>query len=229
MAKKTEAGSAVIFDFNGVLVWDLPIHEAAWNDFASRRRGSLLTEQEMERNVHGRTNRQILEHIVGRGLTEAEEIQLGDEKESMYRQRCSDLGDDFQLSPGAVELLEALREGGIPYTIATSSGPDNVQFFVERLQLERWFERSLIVFDDGTLPGKPAPDIYLKAATVLAVAPEQCTVIEDALSGIAAARAAGARQIIALGPAHKRNALLEVPGVSRVIESLAEISLDDLA
>lgn len=64
--------------------------------------------------------------------------------------------------------------------------------------MERWFDPEKIVYDDGTLPGKPNPDIYLKAARTIGLAPSRCVVVEDAVSGIEAARRAGAGYIVAM-------------------------------
>jgi HAD superfamily hydrolase (TIGR01509 family) len=228
MREPSSSEAAVIFDFNGVLLWDSELHEAAWNHIALSRRGRLLTEDELSRSVHGRTNRQVLEYVMGHALSDAEALTLADEKEAIYRRRCLDLGEGFRLSPGAADLLQALRERRVPYTIATSSGRENLEFFITHLDLESWFDCSLIVFDDGTFPGKPAPDIYVKAAARLAVAVERCAVIEDALSGIAAAREAGIGRIVALGPPDKWDTLRALPGVSRVVSSLTELTPDEL-
>jgi beta-phosphoglucomutase-like phosphatase (HAD superfamily) len=133
------------------------------------------------------------------------------------------LGDAFELSPGAVELLEFLAAHEIPYTIATASGKSNVGFFFEHLDLNRWFDVDRIVYDDGSRPGKPAPDIYLEAARSLGLEPAQCVVIEDSISGVQAAHAAGIGCIIALGPASRHTALASLAGVSLVVENLGQV------
>ncbi|EKU99242.1 haloacid dehalogenase superfamily protein, subfamily IA, variant 3 with third motif having DD or ED [Leptolyngbya sp. PCC 7375] len=216
---------AVIFDFNGVLVFDSPIHEAAWNEFATQHRGYPMTEKEIETYVHGRTNHQILNYLIDQHLSITEEQKLAGEKEDLYRQLCLKKGDLFCLSPGAVTLINDLRAKQIPYTIATSSGRDNIDFYIKELNLGSLFNLSDIIFDDGTLPGKPAPDIYLKAAEVLKKEPKYCIVIEDSLSGIASANNAGIGHIIALSEPQKHHSLREVSGVTSVVGSLAEISL----
>ncbi|MFN2104070.1 MAG: HAD family hydrolase, partial [Candidatus Promineifilaceae bacterium] len=95
-------------------------------------------------------------------------------------------------------LLDFLVEREIPHTIATASGKGNVDFFVEHLDLGRWFDATKIVYDDGTMAGKPAPDFYLAAAQRLGLPPERCIVIEDSISGLRAAQAAGIGRVIAL-------------------------------
>src|SRR5256886_15261095 len=61
------------------------------------------------------------------------------------------------------------------------------------------FRSAKIIYDDGSRPGKPAPDVYLAAARNIGVAPHECAVVEDAVSGIAAAHAAGIGYIVAIG------------------------------
>jgi len=187
-------------------------------------------------HVHGRNNRYTLEYLVGRPLDGAEVARLAEDKEAIYRRLClAEPGQDhgrqgdggyvagFRLSPGAVELLDHLAASGVPQTIATASGRGNVDFFVEHLALERWFDPARIVYDDGTLPGKPAPDLYRRAAEVLGQPPARCVVVEDSQAGIEAARAAGIGYLVALGPRQRHEALRRLPGVDRVIESLGEL------
>jgi beta-phosphoglucomutase-like phosphatase (HAD superfamily) len=99
---------------------------------------------------------------------------------------------------------------------------------VAHLNLARWFHVPDIVFDDGLLPGKPAPDTYLRPAQNLCLKPGDCIVVEDAYSGIQAAREAGIGRIIAIGPASTHDRLREIDGVDDVIESLNHIPKEGL-
>jgi beta-phosphoglucomutase-like phosphatase (HAD superfamily) len=71
------------------------------------------------------------------------------------------------------------------------------------------------------MPGKPAPDIYLKAARNLDLPPSSCVVVEDAVSGIQSAHAAGIGYVIGMASVATREELMATPGVSAAIESLA--------
>lgn len=216
--------AAFIFDFNGVLWWDGHLQDRAWGDFSARLRGVPLSPAEMAVHVHGRNNRHTLEYLLDRRLDEAELASLSEEKEEVYRQLClAEDGYGFRLSPGAVPLLERLVALGIPRAIATASGRGNVDFFVAHLALHRWFDPADIVYDDGTLPGKPAPDLYLRAAQVLGQPPSRCLVVEDSRAGIEAARRAGIGYLVALGPRPLHEALRKLPGVDQVVESLEEL------
>jgi HAD superfamily hydrolase (TIGR01509 family) len=212
----------VVFDLNGVLWWDGHLHEQAWQRMAQRLRGARLSPEEMADHVHGRHNDHTLVFLLGRPLDDAEAGRLGEEKEVIYRQLCLADAAAFRLSPGAARLLDWLAARGVPRTIATAAGKANLDFFIAHLHLDRWFDVATIVYDDGTRPGKPAPDSYLEAVRRLKVEPACCIVIEDSRSGIAAARAAGIGRIVALGPADRHAALACLPGVSLVVKSLVD-------
>lgn len=212
----------VIFDFNGVLLWDNPLHEEAWRVYSARLRGYPMTTEEMQTVVHGRTNRDIFDHVLGRPVPDEELRPLIEEKERIYQQLALAAGEAYRLSPGAVSLLDHLRDNDIPRAIATSSPRMNIDFYIEQLHLLNWFTRETIIYDRGQYPGKPAPDIYLEAAERLGRPPARLIVVEDAIMGVASAHAAGIGLIIGIGPAEEHAQLAELPGVGRVIETLGE-------
>lgn len=73
-------------------------------------------------------------------------------------------------------------------TIATATVKENVEFYFDVFHLDQWFDFDKVTFDDGSFPGKPAPDIFLIASEKLGLRPEECLVIEDAFSGLTAAK-----------------------------------------
>lgn len=212
----------VIFDFNGVLLWDNHLHEEAWRRFSARLRGTPMSDEEMRRQVHGRVNLDIFAYVLGRAVTQAEMQPLMEEKEATYRQLALESIEDYRLSPGATALLDDLAAAAVPRAIATSSPAVNVAFFIEHLELSRWFAPAHIIHDRGLYPGKPAPDIYLEAAERLGIAPHHCIVVEDSIAGITSARAAGIGGIVAIGPSVDHAALAALPGVGAVIEDLRQ-------
>ncbi len=205
----------VIFDFNGVLLWDNHLQEKAWKQFSKQLRGTALSDVEMAEHVHGRVNRHTLEYLARRPLSADEADTLSEQKENIYRNLCLENTDSFCLSPGAIQLLDFLVANHIPHTIATASGKGNVNFFIEYLHLELWFQLDRIVYDNGSFPGKPAPDIYKIAAQIIGMAPQDCIVIEDSQSGIKSAIRAGIGKVVALHPNGERP-----PGAHTVIKSL---------
>ena len=218
----------LIFDFNGVLLWDTHLQEVAWMQFSAEIRGTPFSYKETIVHVHGRNNQHTLEYLTGKPVVDDELERLTQQKETIYRQLYLEQGAEFKLSPGAVELLNYLVARDIPHTIATASEKTNLDFFVEHLSLTKWFDLAKIVYDDGRRPGKPAPDIYLEAANRLELKPGQCIVVEDSHSGIEAANAAGIGHIVALGPVDRHHRLRQLPGVNRVVENLGEIPKEQL-
>lgn len=189
----------LIFDFNGVLLIDQHLHDSVFRKTAERIMGRVPSEEEFRNSIHGRINKLIFEFFHGRGLSNDELTQEAHNKEFAYQELSIQEGEKYRLADGAKQILDELKNRKIPFTIATSSPSMNIGFFDKMLGLSQWFDITKIACDDGTMRGKPAPDLYLKAAQALNLEPKKCVVIEDARSGIAAAYAAGIGHIIAIG------------------------------
>ncbi len=194
----------IIFDFNGTLLWDTMLHNQAWDIFL-KQYGFTLTEEEKQKRIHGRLNREIIldlfaDNYSGDKLTVEAAEQFGLEKEAIYRELCHDL-PDFSLANGVVALFEHLREANIPFVIATASGYENVSFYIQELKLLNWFQEDHLIYSDGTMRGKPFPDLFLKAIGVLGIRAEDTIIFEDSPSGIKAAEAAGAGKIVIVNSA----------------------------
>lgn len=217
----------IIFDFNGVLLWDVDWHGEVWMEYAKKLRGTPLSYDELHNKTMHRTNKAGLEYILGKELTDAEAKKLTDEKESVYRKLALTKGAEFALSPGAISLLDQIVERKIPHTIATASEVNNVNFFFKELHLDKWFDRNLVVLDDGTIPGKPHPAMYLKAAHNLHLHPHECIAIDDSLTGLQSAHNAGIGKIIGLGNADRFKELLEQAILARSIRDLTKFTLDE--
>lgn len=213
----------IIFDFNGTLFFDSEKHLEAWREFSKRVRDHAFTDEEMRDYMFGRTNEDIIAYLIGKKPSPELVESLGKEKEAVYREMCRKDSKNTVLAPGAIEFLNYLQENNIPHTIATMSEKDNVDFYIEEFKLENWFEIDKIVYADGTLPGKPAPDIYIRAAEKLGLKPEECIVVEDAVSGIESARAAGSGKIIAIASMESEDLYKKIPAVSQIIKNFNEI------
>lgn len=184
----------VIFDFNGTLLWDTQLHNTAWDNFL-KEHGILLSDEEKRRRIHGRLNREILQDLFDNKLTDAEIERYALEKEFGYQRLCTEL-KDFTLAEGVIELFELLKGRSIPFGIATASGLENVEFYIKRLELFKWFKKDHIIYNDGSMRGKPFPDLFLKALDVLGIEGKESVIFEDSVAGIKAAEAAGAEKII---------------------------------
>jgi len=110
--------------------------------------------------------------------------------------RRAEIATDFfanrvGLFPSAKTTLEELVEMKVPLAIATSSVSASAHPFLDRTGIRSLFD--VVVTGDEVQRGKPHPDIYLRTAKKRGISPETCLVIEDALTGVAAAKAANMR------------------------------------
>ena len=212
----------IIFDFNGTLYWDSQLHYDAWREFSKIIRGYSFTNEEMRDKMFGHTNEDIIEYAIGKKPTKEMVDKYGKEKEALYRKRCLLEPEKFKLAPGAIELLDYLKENHIPRTIATMSEWDNVEFYIKEFHLEKWFDIDKIVYSDGTIPGKPAPDIFQIAAKRIELEPKDCVVIEDAIAGIESAKAAGIGKIVAIASLEPISFYENMTGLHQIIKTFKE-------
>ena len=190
----------IIFDFNGTLFLDSPYHEMAWKRYAKKELDMELTTEEYYKYFHGSTNPIIYEHLFKKPIPPELIGVFGEEKEALYREECIKNKATLSFAKGAYELLDFLNAKGIPHAIATSSEINNVNFFNQLFNLEKWFKKEYIIYDDGTVKGKPHPDSYLKAGKALGVDMKDLIIVEDAHAGIQAAKASGAGLSVGICP-----------------------------
>jgi HAD superfamily hydrolase (TIGR01509 family) len=178
-----------IFDLDGTIVDNMPVHAEAFAIFVERHGLPPLTLDD-RRRLDGRRNRDIFPDLFGRALTEAEQAAFAEEKEALYRELSAG-----RLVPadGLVSLLDCLAARSIPVAVATSAPPDNVRHTLAELGLASRF--ACIVRSDEVPRGKPFPDVFLAAAGRLGVAPGDCVAFEDAPIGVIAARDAGMQTV----------------------------------
>lgn len=212
----------IIFDFNGTLYWDSQLHYDAWREYSKLLRGVEFTDEEMRNKMFGHTNEDIIEYAIGKKPTKEMVEKYGKEKESLYRKRCLLDPENFKLAPGAIDFLNFLKENNIPRTIATMSEWDNVEFYIKEFHLENWFDLDKIVYSDGTIPGKPAPDIFQIAAQRINLKPKDCVVVEDAIAGIKSAKSAGIGKIIAIASLEPIEFYENIDGVENIIRNFSE-------
>jgi len=193
------------------------MHLEAWREFSKRLRGTPFSDEEMRKYMFGRTNKDIIAYAISKEPEPELVEKLAYEKESLYRDMCRAAGEHCKLAPYAVEFLDYLKEHNIPRTIATMSEKDNVDFYIEHFNLKKWFDIEKIVYSNGKIKGKPAPDIYEIAAANLGLPPKECIVVEDALSGIEAARAASIGKIIAIASMEPVSLYKSIPAVKQII------------
>lgn len=219
---------ALIFDFNGTMIFDSEIQRATWHDYMPPLLGRHLTDEEFEKYILGRDNAHIFRMFLGEDISDELVEKLTYGKEAAYRERCLRDPVRFRFVDGLREFLDTAKEKRIPMTIATGSEINNLKFFFEKLELSRWFDFDRVVYDDGSFPGKPAPDTYIRAAKVLDFLPSECLVFEDSYSGVLSAHNAGIGRIAVVNERADASSYESVGGVLAAEHSFLEyISLLD--
>lgn len=178
--------AAVLFDMDGVVVDNMPLHREVWGRFA-RMHGLDPTEAEI-READGRRAVKVVHMLFGADLPASRAQELAAEREGIYHRELPTA--KLEVVRGVGGFLDALGAAGIPRVLATSAVPENIERVLGRLELAGKFEAVVSAVD--VRHGKPHPEVYLKAAERAGKPPGLCLVIEDALPGIEAAKAAGA-------------------------------------
>lgn len=177
--------SALVFDMDGTLIHNMPIHNQAWQDTLAEA-GVHIDLNEFNRTTTGKKAAEILHMMLGAQLSDAEVAFWSDRKEARYRERYFRGREPLQ---GLLHLLEQATALALPMAVATASPPANISFILDELDLRRYFK--IVVGGADIQHGKPNPEIFLKSAHLLGIEPASCLVFEDALGGIEAARRAG--------------------------------------
>jgi beta-phosphoglucomutase len=179
---------AIIFDMDGVLLDSNPVHRSVWELF--NRGYGLETTADMHRRMYGKHNDDIVRDFFGNALSDEEVVARGRAKEELYRKMAEPRLEEL-LVPGVRKFLKQYHN--LPKAIATNAEPENVNLLLDGTGLRPFFD---VVVDGHQVDRpKPFPDIYLKAAELLGIAPAACVVFEDSHSGVEAAWLAGMRVI----------------------------------
>jgi len=182
------AGLALLFDMDGVIIDSNPLHRDAWTAFNLRY--GIETTEDMHRRMYGKRNDEIVRDYFGGALSDEEGAARGAAKEALYRELLHGRLDEM-LVPGLKDFLEEHR--GAPMGLASNAEPANVELIVEEAGIRPYFQA--IVDGHQVANPKPHPEIYLRVADILGVAPANCIVFEDSMTGVRAAQAAGMRVV----------------------------------
>lgn len=176
---------AVVFDMDGLMLHTERLYKVAWQS-GCRECGYDLTDA-------------TYSTLVGRPTPACEQVLLrtfgAEFPLDLFRNRWPSIWrdtvarDGIRPKRGLLPFLAFLRSRRLPVAVATSSEADFTDFSLRRAGLSGVFQT--VVTGDQIARGKPAPDIYLAAATRLSVAPECCVALEDSEAGAVAASTAG--------------------------------------
>lgn len=207
---------AVIFDMDGLVIDSEPFWDKADNELL-RRRGKKYSS-EVRKHILGRGQRESMEYFKN-------EFGLSGEIDDLIEERLSILYElllpQMTLMEGAREAVNKFYKRGFLLAIATGGHrKENVIKILLKLGLAEYFF-VIVTFQDAAR-GKPAPDIYLKMAELLGVAPEHCLVLEDSPNGVVAGKAAG-MIVYGVNKDEDINRKLKNSGADKVFRSLLEI------
>ncbi len=184
---------AVLFDLDGVITDTAEQHYLGWQRLADE--AGIPFDREANEALRGVSRVESLALILGdRPVPLEEREQMMARKNDYYVASLADMGPDDAL-PGARELVTGCRARGLKVAIGSSSR--NARTVLAALGMLDAFDG---IADGASVEhAKPAPDLFLHAASLIGTAAEACVVLEDARSGVDAALAAGMRAV-GIGP-----------------------------
>jgi beta-phosphoglucomutase family hydrolase len=182
----SNAPIAAVFDMDGTLVDNMGHHADAWIQIARRHGVMDVTVEHFEQHFAGKKNEEIFPELLQREIPADELAAYAWEKEALYRSLAT---STLAPVPGLLEFLAALKAARVPMAIATAAPKENRTLVIELFGLDRFVD--VVVGAEDVVRGKPAPDIFLKAAHTLGIDPARCVAFEDAKNGVLSAKAAG--------------------------------------
>ncbi len=209
----------VLFDWDGVIIDSSRQHELSWERLAAEE-GRPLPADHFVRGF-GKKNEVIIPDILGWTEDPVEVHRLSLRKEAMYREVVVETG--IEPLPGVHHFLRTLQDAAVPACVGSSTHRLNIDTILEVMGFSGLFAG--IVTAEDVDQGKPHPDVFLKAAAKIDRSPSHSVVFEDALAGIEAGRAAGAKVV---GVASTHDVPTLEPLVDRVVHQLDELAVADL-
>ena len=238
-----EQTRACLFDLDGVLTDTASVHKRAWQamfDSYLRTRAERTGEEfvpfdigtDYLKYVDGKKREDgVSSFLASRGIElpegdpgdgpDAETVfGLGNRKNKMFLQTLHN--DGVEVFDGSRRYLEAVSAAGLGVAVVSSSA--NTKEVLEITGLDRYVQHRVdgVVMREQNIPGKPAPDSFLRAAELLNVAPGEAAVFEDALAGVAAGRAGHFGCVVGVDRVGQAEALRR-NGADVVVTDLAEL------
>lgn len=235
-----ESFDAYLFDLDGVITPTVLLHRRAWRETFDRVFAAVGAEPYRESDYFDSLDgRPRFEGVAA--LLQARGIELPEGVEGAEATDADDLGtirgigtaknrifaemlerDGIDPYPGTVALIDRLAAAGKPLAVVSSSR--NAEQVLRAARLRDRFATVVdgVVAADEGLPGKPAPDTFLRAAELLGAAPERAVVFEDAASGVEAGRRGGFGLVVGVDRGAGR-AALEAAGAHLIVEDLGEL------
>ncbi len=210
--------SAIIFDMDGVLVDNNDFHYSSFESFCKKYKLDFSPEI-YHTHITGRTNEMILRYLFGEQLTNTEIEALAFEKEAIYREIFR---PHMHPAKGLTELLASIHAKGIVCAVASNGPFENIDFVLDETGIRKYIK--VVVNATMVKAGKPAPDVYLKAAELLGKSTSECVVFEDSPTGINAALAANIK-VIGMSTTHETHELI---GTEFIIKDFTDPRLGEI-
>ncbi len=211
----------ILFDMDGVLVDSEPLFHKAVNIVVEQCGAAPITEAENSRYLLGTTVAETWVRVKElRGIPQAPTELL-----SIYNAVVQEvLRSDLTPRPGVRALIAEAQRRGLPIAVASSSLREWVNLKLSVIGLTGAFPVAL--GGDDVENGKPAPDIYIKAARLIGLEAAECVAIEDSPVGLAAASASGAYTVCTLTDSTRH---LDLSAADVIIEDLERFDYGLLA
>jgi HAD superfamily hydrolase (TIGR01509 family) len=181
---------AVIFDCDGTLVDSMPAHFEAWCEALALYGAGGVFREDVFLAMGGRPTRDIVVDLNDEYDLHLDPAAVAFAKREAFLKRL----ESVTLIDEVAAFAQSLR-GKMPMAIASGGSRMVVEKTLRVVGVSDWFDE--VVTADDVVEGKPAPDIFIKAAHLMGVSPAKCLVLEDAPAGILAAQRAG-MQVIAI-------------------------------
>jgi beta-phosphoglucomutase len=199
---------ACLFDLDGVVVDTARYHYKAWKKIAEEL-GFYFSEADNEK-LKGISRLDSLDILLGLGQRKVDlpgKEVLASRKNNLYVSYIQNMTPD-EILPGVIPFLDELHNQGI--LMALGSASKNAMFILDKINLVSEFDA--VIDGNKVSKAKPDPEVFLKGAAELGIAPQHCLVFEDSQAGIDAALDAG-MFIIGIGqPENLKNADYVIPG-----------------
>ena len=207
----------VIFDLDGVIVSTDNCHYLAWKKMADEE--GIPFDRTINERLRGVSRMESLSIILEKATkeyTDAEKEAMAARKNGYYVELIGSLTPGDML-PGAMDTLSLLKEKGIRIAIGSSSR--NTPIILRQIQLDNTFDA--VADGNAITRSKPDPEVFLLAAKLLGLSPENCLVVEDADAGVEAALAGGMR-VLGVGGAAQN------PKATFAAQSLEKADFDSI-
>lgn len=178
-----------IFDLDGTLVDTMPLHYRAWNRAMQHAGLKEELDEDMFYSLGGVSSRRVARIFADHYGLSVEVDKVFHQKEALFLE----LRAEMKLIEAVVSFARQASARGVPVSVASGGPRDIVRHTLELMHLHVIFP--VVVTPEDVAHGKPAPDMFLLAASRMGVAPAECLVFEDAEPGIQAAEAAGMKWV----------------------------------